>query len=73
MNIPEAILGGLVLVIFTAGTVWAVIQRIQKDLNGMGAKFGKFKDHDTRLVITMLVLAEKRSDREQIARNLMEW
>ena len=39
----------------------------------MGAKFGKVKDHDTRIVITMLVLAEKREDREVIARNLMEW
>jgi hypothetical protein len=73
MNIPEALLGGAVLVIFTAGGTYAVLQQIKKDLNGMGAKFGRFKDHDTRMVITLLVLADKRSDRETIARNLMEW
>lgn len=49
------------------------MQQMRRDLNAMGAKFGKYKDHDNRMVITLLVLTAKREDREQIARNLMEW
>lgn len=50
-----------------------MMQQMRRDINAMGAKFGKFKDHDNRMVITLLVLADKRGDREAIARNLMEW
>jgi hypothetical protein len=73
MNIPLALLGMAISIIFAGGVAWTTLQQVRKDLNGMGAKFGRFKDHDTRMVITLLVLADKRADREAIARNLMEW
>lgn len=73
MTIPLALLGFAISLIFTGGVAWTTLQQVRKDMNAMGAKFGKVKDHDTRIVITMLVLAEKREDRETIARNLMEW
>ena len=73
MTIPLTLLGFAITIIFAIGGAWAVMQQMRRDLNAMGAKFGKYKDHDNRMVITLLVLTAKREDRETIARNLMEW
>ena len=73
MNIPLALLGLAISIIFAGGVAWTTLQQVRKDLNAMGAKFGRVKDHETRIILTMMVLAEKREDREVIARNLMEW
>lgn len=72
MNIPEAMLGGAILVIFTAGGVWVALQRANKDLNGLGRKVGELKDKDVRAMVTLLVLTNDRKDREFIAKNLLD-
>jgi hypothetical protein len=73
MTIPLTLLGFAITIIFAIGGAWAILQQVRRDLNAMGAKFGKFKDHDNRMVITLLVLTDSRKDREEIAKNLMEW
>jgi hypothetical protein len=56
-------------VIFSAGILFARIMRISKDVNGLGGRSGRF---ERNLVLTLMVLTEKREDRQFLAEMLRQ-
>lgn len=72
MNVPEIAIGISVGALIALGRELGAIRQTRKDVNGVGARVREQKADQIRLLITLLVLTDKRSDREMIARNLME-
>ena len=56
-------------VIFSAGILFARIMRISKDLNGLGGRSGRFEKN---VLLTLMVIFDKREDRELLARMLRQ-
>jgi len=56
-------------VIFSAGILFARIMRISKDVNGLGGRSGRF---ERNMVLTLMVISEKRDDRELLAKMLRQ-
>lgn len=56
-------------VIFSAGILFARIMRISKDVNGLGGRSGRFEKNFT---LAMMVIHEKREDRELLANVLRQ-
>lgn len=56
-------------VIFSAGILFARIMRISKDVNGLGGRSGRF---ERNVLLTMMVVMEKREDRRLLAEMLRQ-
>jgi hypothetical protein len=56
-------------VIFSAGILFARIMRISKDVNGLGGRSGRF---ERNMVLTLMVVLEKREDRQVLAEMLRQ-
>ena len=56
-------------VIFSAGILFARIMRISKDVNGLGGRSGRF---ERNIVLTLMVIHERRDDRELLAKMLRQ-
>ena len=56
-------------VIFSAGILFARIMRISKDVNGLGGRSGRF---ERNMVLTLMVIHERRDDRELLAKMLRQ-
>lgn len=52
MNVPVEILSGLVAALLGIGGAWVTLKRLNRDLNGLGAKIGRLeKQHDILLML----------------------
>jgi len=59
----------VVVLIFATGVNYAILRRLLKDFNGLGKAHRKFVLND---ILTGMVLADKREDRELIAQMFRE-
>lgn len=50
--------------IFGAGGAWAVFSRMQKDVNALGRGFRRDRSN---LMLSLMVISDRREDREQLA------
>lgn len=64
LPIPAQILTWLVSAIFGAGVAWGAFSRMRKDVNGIGA--ATRRNHWNTL-IALMVITEKREDRQRLA------
>jgi hypothetical protein len=59
----------IVGLIFAAGVAWSALKQTKKDVNGVGARQRKFEKN---CLLALLVISEKREDRELLAQFLKE-
>jgi hypothetical protein len=55
--------------IFTGGGLYTEFRRLRRDVNGMGNGARK---RDRNMLLALLIISEKRDDRETIARYLKD-
>lgn len=66
---PHVSLEWILGIVFAAGGAYFFVRRQGKDLNGIGARSRKF---ERNALLAFMVLAEKREDREYIAKLFRE-
>jgi hypothetical protein len=69
MNHLAEIGWALVGAVFAAGGLYARIGQMRKDINGIGGKSRRFEKN---LTLVLLVMTDKKEDREMIARYLKD-
>jgi hypothetical protein len=68
-EVPQQLLIWIIGVIFGAGIAYGAMQRMKKDLNGVGGRQRRFEKN---LVLVMMVITEKREDRMFLAQFLKD-
>jgi uncharacterized protein YneF (UPF0154 family) len=68
VNIPLAILGSLVALIFAAGGAWVTVKGIKRDLNGLGSRLKQLEDNVKVLLLVMCAAEERKWLAEQLLR-----
>lgn len=66
-GLPAGVAGFVAGIVFGAGGAWAVLQRMRRDLNGLGRAYRRDVGN---LTLWLLTVTERREDRELLARLL---